>query len=450
MKLRTLKPYQQKALEYAWDRTAIALFLEMRLGKSIIAIRWLKKQKAKRTLIVSKKTALPGWKQELLLEGFKDGDINIVSGTYDERITCLKNKCAFNLINYEAIVASPEIYLDGKWDAVILDESPKIRNSQAKITKIINKQSFYPIRLRAILTGLPDPEGETDFFEQMAFLWSGRFMGFNNFWHWRHRFFMQVGYDWKMTRYGKEQLQKELKEHCFFMTRKEAGVGSEKIYEKLYVEMDNDQEKLYKQIRKEFEYEYKKERRTTKWIPVKLGWLHQVAGGFSPGGSLLFDGKACEVYHLLSTELKREKVVIWCKYTNEIEHLTKFINERSRGRIVAVPFYSKDYTGEAKFKSGKADVLVAQARAGMMGLDWSISSTMIYYSNWPDNEVRKQSEDRIIHIQKKEPVLYIDLLTRKSIDVHMLKLLNKKGVRKEKFQDELIKMELDNDYDVSD
>ena len=68
------------------------------------------------------------------------------------------------------------------------------------------------------------------------------------------------------------------------------------------------------------------------------------------------------------------------------------------------------------------DVICAQAMLGKMGLPWHASSTAIYYSNHFSGEIRQQTEDRIIHPMKKEPVLIIDLLTKDSIDEDILDL----------------------------
>ena len=48
--LRKLMPHQADALAYANQNSAIALFMEMRLGKTLVAIRWAQEQAKHRLL----------------------------------------------------------------------------------------------------------------------------------------------------------------------------------------------------------------------------------------------------------------------------------------------------------------------------------------------------------------------------------------------------------------
>jgi SNF2 family DNA or RNA helicase len=68
-----------------------------------------------------------------------------------------------------------------------------------------------------------------------------------------------------------------------------------------------------------------------------------------------------------------------------------------------------------------------------MGLDFSAASTAIYYSNSLNPEDRLQSEDRIVHPAKREPLLYIDLLTRGSVDEDIHLALQDKGAESKFF-----------------
>ncbi len=65
-------------------------------------------------------------------------------------------------------------------------------------------------------------------------------------------------------------------------------------------------------------------------------------------------------------------------------------------------------------------------QCGKFGLDLSAASTAIYYSNGFSHEDRAQSEDRIEHLRKREPLLFVDLVTRGSTDRTVLSLLRQK------------------------
>lgn len=432
--MRILFPHQKSALNWAIPRSTIALFMEMRLGKTLVCIRWLQEKRAQSVLIIAPSAVITTWRIELQTEGVIIKDISILQGPASTRIKLAEEQKTWNLINYEGLLSAPEI-LAMKWDAVILDESSRIKNPKAQITKLINSQ-LKDVTYKAILSGYPCPESEMDYFEQIKFV-NGNFMGFENFWAWRNIACVQFGFKWEIKYAFKERLKKEVEESAFILTRKDVNIGSKKIYEKRFIPMVSAQKKVYEEVKKDFAYTYKNSKGSTRWIPVKLEWLSQIAGGFSPETSqLISEGKCKEILILLKGELKDQKIVIWFKHTCELNYVYSQLRQKFRvGR----------FTGTIKEGdlSKDIDIMLAQTKCGQMGLDWSVASTAIYYSNWWSGEIRIQSEDRIIHPQKKEPVLYIDLLTENSIDTHILDLLKKKKINSEQFLLELSRRTLD-------
>lgn len=421
---------QIQALEHASPRARVALFMEMRLGKTLVAIRWTESNRGFPALVVAPKSVIPPWKNELLEEEYAYEDIT----TIDNKSLFFNDICPWWVTNYERVLASPEI-LECPWKTIILDESTRIRNPKAQITKLLNKKA-YRIGNRMILSGYPCPESPMDYFEQMNFLF-GNFMHENGFWYWRRKYFMQIGYDWIPRSGTIGTIKRELDDLSFTLTRKEAGIGSKKIYEKRYVELNETQKIIYKQVQDQFEYEYKKENNSTKYIVVKIQWMQRICGGFTPDKKFVSDSKVKEIHSLLRTELKNEKVVVWFKYNRELKYVRDYFSTRG--------FKVGEFTAECKDgvdEKGKirddVQILVVQPKCGMYGQDWSKSSTSIYYSNWFDGEIRQQSLDRIIHPKKKEPVLIIDLVTRGTIDEDILEVLGDKKINYKLFMTRLM------------
>ena len=87
MKVRNRRPlrlYQKQALSYINRVKHPALFLEMRLGKTLIVVRWIKSHpEIKTILVVSPYSAFYGWKRELRLEG-EPVPIEL-TGTWEQR-----------------------------------------------------------------------------------------------------------------------------------------------------------------------------------------------------------------------------------------------------------------------------------------------------------------------------------------------------------------------------
>jgi SNF2 family DNA or RNA helicase len=69
---------------------------------------------------------------------------------------------------------------------------------------------------------------------------------------------------------------------------------------------------------------------------------------------------------------------------------------------------------------------VGQVRTGGYGLTLTAASTVIYYSNSYDLEVRMQSEDRAHRIGQTNKVTYVDLVAENTVDEKIVKALKNK------------------------
>lgn len=428
--MRKLRPYQVNAVNKSYDMNSVAFFLEMRLGKSLVAIRWaMDKCYGSNILIICPKSVIPVWVEELKLEGIIGTPL---SGSWDNKLKLINN-IGWYIINYEGILSCPHI-LYRNWQCTIVDESTRIRNPKAKITKTIERWTR-KVPFKAILSGLPNPESEIDYVEQMRFLFNGKLMGCDSFWKWRSVHCFQVGYNWELRKWAKEKLLKVVAENSIVLSRKEAGIGEEKIYEKRYVEMSVAQKKAYKEMMKWFETNINGEEITTKYAGAKIEYLTQIASGITPEGKVFSENKFKEVINLLEGELKNESVVIWCKHTIELLHFCDILNNKKiRFGIQS----GKQKYNEKEFKLGKFKIMLAQPKGSQYGLNWSVADTEIFFSNWWDGEIRAQAEDRIVSVEKKNPLLYIDIITRRTIEEDIVEILRKKKLNSTKFLEQLI------------
>ncbi len=69
---------------------------------------------------------------------------------------------------------------------------------------------------------------------------------------------------------------------------------------------------------------------------------------------------------------------------------------------------------------------VGNSRTGGMGITLTEASTVIYYSNNYDLEIRVQSEDRAHRIGQRNNVTYIDMVSPGTIDEKVLTALQNK------------------------
>ena len=167
-------PYQKEAFEAIKDLDYAAVFHEQGLGKTKIAIDlllyWLKNTSIDTVLIVTKKQLVYNWLREFkthtslhpaIIDTNRQNNYYVFSGPARVVIT-----------NFETLVSEKErykLYLNTRNTAIIIDESAKLKNPTAKLTKTF----FYFLPLfmkRVIMTGTPVANRPYDISAQLFFL----------------------------------------------------------------------------------------------------------------------------------------------------------------------------------------------------------------------------------------------------------------------------------------
>ncbi len=443
--------HQQKALFYCLDTEHPALFMEMRLGKTLVVIRWAQMMGFRSCLVVAPKAVVQDpWVRELQMEGETFTDLRslpnkaAMEGNIQDIWATLPGKRQWGLINYEGLTSLCPKRKDKRFsfsrelpsvsqldlDLLVLDESTRIK-APGTIISQLTTQGFRDVHHRCILSGYPAPEGEMDLFQQFLFL-DGEFMRYRNFFQWREKYFQIFGGDYEYTpRPGIEkQVKQVLHQRAFVLTRKQAGIGSRKLYQVRRVEMSPQQRRAYREVLESFSYTNSRgEILDMQYAVEQATHLSRIAGGFGPDLSLLGDGKTRELLSLLvKGELARERVVVFYRFVAELEYDLSVL-QRCSSDVWAIHGQMPDPQKSDVLKaasSGKVRILLTTTKSMRYGVDFSWASTAIYRSNEYSSEVRAQSEDRILHPQKTEPLLYIDLITQDTVDEVTLQIVREK------------------------
>lgn len=436
--MRSPYEYQIPVIKYIKETEHPAVFLEMRLGKTFCVIRALKDAGYRRILIVCPKPVIDTWREELEAECilnhafYTSAELNkyFLSPDHDIQLP------SWVIMNYEAVTRVNSEWLDELFDVVVLDESVKIKSPEAtskdtgrpNLTRFFVR-NFRDVKKRMILSGNPAPNSPLEYFPQFQFL-RGRWMNSDNFYEFRHRYFNHdlQGYQWWIRAKSKEVLKIELHKDAYILTRKQAGVANKKVYEKRTVELPPKVQKLYRQMLKEFFVNLPSgESLQTKYVVAQLSYLQQLASGHIRGEKIS-GFKFRELMSLLDGELKGEPVVIWSRFKYEIAEIHRRLQKAGKRSAMysgSIPL-SQRKKNRLDFQAGKLDYLVMQTSTGKFGLNLSRSSTAIYFSNSLVPDDRVQSELRIEHNDKKEPLLFVDLVTQNSVDLAIMKNLIRK------------------------
>ena len=432
IELREPYDYQGSVIEWGRERSTIPLLIQMRLGKTLIVIRWAKEKgedlNQRRILTVCPKSVIPVWQRELRLEGIEPFVVNSTHVKDPSILPLMFFQNGWYVTNYECLThTNISTFV---WDTVILDESTKIRRDGTKISKKCT-EDFKNVPNKAILTGSPAPEGLLDYFNQLKFLW-GKVYDCERYSSFRSKYFYPVNGRYRPHRWFKKEFADYLAEHAYILTRKQVKMGDcKKVYEQRYCEMEEEAKKEYK----EFELTWINKDFDATWALAAFQRLHQMSGGFPPTAEFFSSKhKLDEIQDLVeSGELSDEEgnidsVVVFCKYTNELKAVKRKLEELG---ISCCTYSGEDSLEQRadkidKFNQGYYKWIIVQVSTGSMGVDLSKADTAIYYSNSLSCVDRLQSEDRIINPNKKTPVLYIDLVTSDTIDCDIYQLVESK------------------------
>ena len=150
---------------------------------------------------------------------------------------------------------------------------------------------------------------------------------------------------------------------------------------------------------------------------------------------------AGEVHDLTSNRLNelldicdelQGKAIIWATWTRDIRSIASALRDRYSVQAVArlhgeTPASERQNIVE-NFQDRNSDLrfLVGHPKTGGYGLTLTAASTVIYYSNSYDLELRLQSEDRAHRIGQINKVTYIDLIAPDTVDQKIVNALRGK------------------------
>jgi superfamily II DNA or RNA helicase len=189
--LTELLPYQLDGIAFAAGRGRAVLADEMGLGKTIqgIGVAELLARQAgiKRVLLVCPASLKSQWCVEI--GRFCERSVQLVSGKTSERARVYAGGAFFIVCNCEQVLRD---FLDierANWDLIILDEAQRIKNWQAKTSRII-KSLRSPFAL--VLTGTPLENRLDDLYSVVEFIDDRRLGPAYRFIH-RHRVASDTG-----------------------------------------------------------------------------------------------------------------------------------------------------------------------------------------------------------------------------------------------------------------
>lgn len=439
-----LLPYQLQAVEKLTPIKVGALYMEMGTGKTRTALEMIKRRhdagKIDRVLWLCPVSVMVNLYRDL--KKHADGFENII-----------KIRGIESLSSSMRIYAELECYVRLGRTMLVVDESNLVKNHKAMRTRrIMALGKLCPYRI--ILNGTPVSRNEADLFAQWYIL-DWRILGYQSYWSFAKN---HLEFDEKFTHKVRrvlniDYLTDKIAPYSFMVKKSDCLPLPSKRARVVHFAMTDEQEEHYIETRDEF-------LRMLLNIGEDLGdaaiyrtftALQEVSSGrrivTDPEKPIRHEPmfkkpeENPRVQCLLDQIQGMEgKVIIWIKFTHELQDIYTVLSERYGLDAVAV-FYGalgkrKRQLELDKFM-GTARFLIANKSCAGYGLNLQFCHQAIYYNNDWNWATRAQSEDRLHRIGQDLDVELIDLCSWSSIDGRILDCLSRKENMADVFRAEL-------------
>lgn len=438
-------PFQQDAFNLVKDKEYFAIFHEQGLGKTKIAIdllyHWLKEEVVDSVLIVTKKSLISNWNQELKFHG--NMHPIILSSNKAENFERMTLPGYVYLCNYEAIRGNTESFnkfLRFRKVGIILDESTQIKTPSSKITKSLHSIAGEAKR-RIIMTGTPLSNRPYDIWSQIYFLDFGERLG-TNFDDFKERYDLsnELSKDYSGRMIFENNLKilsKKLQDCTIRETKKTAGIelpGRRFIAET--IEMDSKQKILYKKLQEELSAQVIKDGKLiiedVEVILKRLIRLVQICSN----PRLVDERYDQDTPKLFSTKKivdkavsENSKVIIWTNFVDNVEWICNYFNNKDIVGISGnVKPKERDYLISEFRNNDEINILVATPGVAREGLTLVEANYSIFFDRNFSLENYLQAQDRIYRISQTKDCFIYKLIHQDSIDEWVDSLLDAKEV----------------------
>lgn len=412
---------------------------EMGLGKSIQLIYFikelLKESMNHQVLIVVPTSLMYNWKNEFDKFG-NEISYSIVAGNKKSRKELLKKDVNVYITSYGLLREDIELYLTKQFKACVIDEAQNIKNMNAGITKAVKKVQS---DVKFALTGTPIENSTLELYSIFDFVMPG-FLGTSlNF---------QSKYQVKDFDEETNLLLDNLNHLIspFILRRKKTEVVKElppKLENNIFIDLNEEQKKLYmaevEYVKKEMDRLIKEEgfTKASFLILQLLTRLRQLC--IDP--KILFEdydkgsSKIEELIKVVKESIHNgHKILIFTSFKTALEIVKKeFQKEKITCYQIdgSVPSKKRMELVE-KFNEDDTNVFLIMLKSGGTGLNLTSADVVIHLDLWWNPQAENQATDRTHRIGQTKVVEVIRLVSRGTIEEHILELQQKKKLLSDK------------------
>lgn len=431
--------YQEEAINKIIEIDRCGLFLDMGLGKTVIALTAINDLMfnhfdiVKVLIIAPLKVAEDTWIKELYKwDHLKDLTISLMLGDKAKRIKALETQADIYVINREN-VSWLVTYLGRDWDfdMIIIDELSSFKNPTSNRFMSLRKVIRKSVRVVG-LTGTPNPNGYIDLWSQIYLLDSGERLG-NTLTSYRNEFFIpdkrdsQRVFTYKLKDGSSELIKNKVSDICISMKAEDYLDLPDKIFINQKISLKNRQ--VYDELEKEFYFEFDKGSEVTASSKsVLINKLLQLSNGAVY--------MSCYDYFMVHDD-KLDKLEEIVESTLDSPILCFYQYYHDAVRIKSTFSFAEELSVDTidRWDEGKIKLLLTHPSSSAYGLNLQNGGNIIVWFGLTWNlELYQQANARLHRQGQKHNVFIHHLICENTVEERVLETLQRKG----KVQDELL------------
>ncbi|MBM3835963.1 MAG: DEAD/DEAH box helicase [Verrucomicrobia bacterium] len=427
-----LLPYQLDGIAFAAGSGRSILADDMGLGKTIQAVGvaelLAREADIRKVLVICPASLKSQWRSEI--QRFSNRDCQLAIGSMAERGQQYANDCFLTICNYEQVLRDILAIEQVKWDLIILDEGQRIKNWEAKTSRIIKGLKS---RFALVLSGTPLENRLDELFSVVEFIDDRRLGPAFHFFN-RHRLADEKG---KVLGYKNlDVLRERLKPILLRRTRQSVMQQlPPRTTEMVRIPPTDEQLEIHRThmtivstiVRKKFisEMDLLRLQKALLMCRMAADSTGLVDKEF-PGHSSKLE-KLDELLGQLAEEQGR-KIILFSEWTTMLDLITELL-EKHRLRFVRldgqVPQKKRQQLVHA-FQTNPDCRVFITTNAGSTGLNLQAANTVINVDLPWNPAVLEQRIARAHRMGQKQPVQVFILVTEQTIEENLLATLSAK------------------------
>ena len=425
--------YQQYATDFIIKNPTAAVFLEMGLGKSVIALTailelCLERFEISRVLVIAPlRVARDTWPAEIQKwDHLKNLTYSVAVGTANERRAALRQKTFIHIINRENVQwLIEDSGIPWQYDMVVIDELSSFKSHQSKRFKSLMK-ARPGVRRMVGLTGTPSSNGLMDLWSEFRVLDMGKRLG-RFITHYREQFFepdrrngMQV-FSYRPRAGAEREIYRRIGDITISMRSADYLKMPECVMNTVPVKLDSTEYEVYEEMESKMVTELDGVEIDAVNAAALTGKLCQLANGaiYTPdGNTVFFHERKLDALEDLIEGANGKPVLVAYWYKHDLAR----IQERFKVRELKS---SKDITD---WNAGKIPVAVIHPASAGHGLNLQAGgSTLIWFGLTWSLELYQQTNARLWRQgQQAETVVIHHIITRGTVDEDVMQSLSEK------------------------